>query len=685
MRKAIFSAVVIVLAGTCWVLAQNASSPRPPSPYGFQTAPIPKPQAPAVKAQTPAEKAEELTNPSPIQPVVLPTTELEIPSIPKLPALPKIPDPSIKYRPDDPVVAPPIIEPSPNLNLSIPEPKPPVAVPNVDLKIPDVFVPATQPNVNLTIPEPRLPVGAPSIDLKIPEPFVPVTQPNPNLAIPEPKPSVAAPSNDLKIPEPVVPTAQPNQTLKIPEPKLTAPQPAVELMTPEPLAPVALPMAPRFEEFPKFAMPVLQAPAPTIGLAPPEPIEPLPPPLPQPMDGRPIARPMTQAALPGLPPLPPVPGVIDPTFGVPQPVTVNDNDPGYWEGRTRYNNQTRELGPRIWATADYLFWYVKPLKTPPLAIGVLGVQPDDTDFQPSQVQQLYPTGSDKYNPMNGAKGTFGFWFNSIQTIGFEASYFWFDQVSNSEAFRSIPGVILGRPFVNTETGRGSIYQLSYLDGTEGGIRVQTQLKIEGGDANLLGSSLRFGQRLTALAGFRYLDLSEKARIEHYSVNSDYLLQGYDHFGTRNQFFGGQLGLRWNYQGERLFASLTGKVAFGTMQQQVRIKGGSSLTGSDGTNIQADGGVLALPSNIGSYDRNQTSFIPEVTATVGYRFTPWMSAHVGYNFLYMTNVVRPGKQIDSNVDAVNFPFNSGGGALPSFSFRSEDFWMQGMNFGVTFQY
>ena len=52
----------------------------------------------------------------------------------------------------------------------------------------------------------------------------------------------------------------------------------------------------------------------------------------------------------------------------------------------------------------------------------------------------------------------------------------------------------------------------------------------------------------------------------------------------------------------------------------------------------------------------------------------------------SEVVRPGKQIDPQVNPANFPFGTGvAGTSPRFHFRSEDLWLQGINFGVTFQY
>src|SRR5687767_5608974 len=69
MRKVVFSAVVVVLAGACWVVAQNAATYQQSSPY----------RAVPAKGALPSEKAETLVNAAPGEPLVAPTTELDVP------------------------------------------------------------------------------------------------------------------------------------------------------------------------------------------------------------------------------------------------------------------------------------------------------------------------------------------------------------------------------------------------------------------------------------------------------------------------------------------------------------------------------------------------------------------------------------------------------------------------------
>ncbi len=348
----------------------------------------------------------------------------------------------------------------------------------------------------------------------------------------------------------------------------------------------------------------------------------------------------------------------------------------------------RVLGPTIWGGADYLLWVVKTMHYPPLVQGITGAQPGETSFQSSQITQLFPNGN-HYNPLDGVRGTIGFWLNCVQTVGFEANYFVFTRTATlDDLFASNPSVILARPFINGDTGAPSFVPVSTLDGVSGSIRVYSTFQAQGGEANLLLNSMEIGPQLNLLAGFRYLQVAERLEIEQQSIDTanSFSTQSIDSFGTLNQFYGGQLGLRWSYDGPRIFVNLTGKIAFGAMEEHATVYGATSITANGATSV-VSGGLLALPTNGGSYNRTQTAYVPEAIATVGCHLTPWASVFVGYNFLYISNLARPGKLIDTTLNPENFPGGAGGATAlrPQFQFHDESMWMQGVNVGLTLRY
>jgi len=69
---------------------------------------------------------------------------------------------------------------------------------------------------------------------------------------------------------------------------------------------------------------------------------------------------------------------------------------------------------------------------------------------------------------------------------------------------------------------------------------------------------------------------------------------------------------------------------------------------------------------------------EVTLNVGANITDNVSAFVGYNFLWVSDVARPGDQIDRVFDPV-------GATRPVVPFNQTTFWAQGINFGVQLRY
>jgi hypothetical protein len=61
--------------------------------------------------------------------------------------------------------------------------------------------------------------------------------------------------------------------------------------------------------------------------------------------------------------------------------------------------------------------------------------------------------------------------------------------------------------------------------------------------------------------------------------------------------------------------------------------------------------------------------------------------VGYNFLYWSNVIRPGNQVDRVINPNLLPPANGLGGpnRPTFEFHGSDFWAQGVSFGLEFRY
>ena len=132
--------------------------------------------------------------------------------------------------------------------------------------------------------------------------------------------------------------------------------------------------------------------------------------------------------------------------------------------------------------------------------------------------------------------------------------------------------------------------------------------------------------------------------------------------------------------------MLGKVALGATHQEVRISGTTDFTDPGVAPVRQQGGLLALPTNIGSYSRDQFSVVPEIGINVGRQVTDHLRLFAGYTLLYWSGVVRPGDQIDFGVNPTQLPTPTGPGTLvgearPAFAFRNTDLWAQGVNLGL----
>src|SRR4029079_9031279 len=115
--------------------------------------------------------------------------------------------------------------------------------------------------------------------------------------------------------------------------------------------------------------------------------------------------------------------------------------------------------------------------------------------------------------------------------------------------------------------------------------------------------------------------------------------------AKNQFNGGQLGMMMTYNCNRWTLDILGKMAVGSMLQEVNIAGNTTVTVPGQVPVFSQGGFLALGSNSGSFTRNRVSSIPELNLNLSYQLNQCWRLNAGYTFMYVTNVIRPAEQID----------------------------------------
>jgi Putative beta barrel porin-7 (BBP7) len=108
------------------------------------------------------------------------------------------------------------------------------------------------------------------------------------------------------------------------------------------------------------------------------------------------------------------------------------------------------------------------------------------------------------------------------------------------------------------------------------------------------------------------------------------------------YFGGlDLGLTGEFRRGPWTLEWLSKVAVGPSRGAVDVSGATTATVPGFAPQTSAGGLLALSSNSGHFDRNRVAVVPELGVKLGYQLTLHFRATVGYDFLYWNNVVRRG--------------------------------------------
>jgi hypothetical protein len=301
----------------------------------------------------------------------------------------------------------------------------------------------------------------------------------------------------------------------------------------------------------------------------------------------------------------------------------------------------------------------------------------------------------------------GAWLDACQTCGIEGSYFFLGSNSGSHDFSSLGASILARPFLDVNPnstnplGSPSLVKpnselISFPGIVNGSVNIHTNSQLYGFDANLI-KNLCCGccYRLDGLLGYRYLNLKDDVDITEnlttVATNNPAIPAGtavflQDRFDTTNQFNGGQAGFYGEVRSGRWYLLGRNLVALGETHTDVNITGVTRITTPNGVSTVSPGGLLAQPTNIGSFGSDRFAVVYENETGIGYQVTNGLRVFVAYSFLYWSNVSRAGDQIDLVVNSSQIPPGALNGApRPIFQRKDTDFWAQGISFGMEVRY
>ncbi len=359
---------------------------------------------------------------------------------------------------------------------------------------------------------------------------------------------------------------------------------------------------------------------------------------------------------------------------------------------------------RYFVQAEYLLWWVNRGDIPVLATTAPEPNPADPNAtvgflgRPGSSVLLGPGGFGS-TARNGFRVRAGAWLDN--GCGIDGSFFFLGQRTNRFEIASPQFPVITRPIfapnVNPVTGQpiGEFGEVVAGGGTQGRLLVEQSSRLWGADLNFRSCINRTCvARSEWFVGYRHLNLDEDLRVSELIVagpndapqpaGTRIFVQ--DQFQARNRFHGGQVGLAMGRQWGRIVADARASVALGVTHQIVDIAGSQLLQQpGQATPSTFAGGLLAAGPNLGRFTNNEFSVVPELTFNVGYMLTPTVRAYVGYNFLYWTNVARPGNQIDRVVDLTFVPNSPpvaySGVNRPQPTFHQSDLWAQGLQLGM----
>jgi hypothetical protein len=343
---------------------------------------------------------------------------------------------------------------------------------------------------------------------------------------------------------------------------------------------------------------------------------------------------------------------------------------------------------------------------PVSSAGVLGEAGTETLLGDQLLDRMY----------SGARLRFGLWADPCRQYAWAAEGFLIGRITEQHTF-SGTGVagsdVLARPFFNVLTtqqapsGREDAEFVSYPEQLRGSVTVAATSQFYGasvhalrtfcqacdcGPAAVCGACGPRQSRFNGFLGWRYLNLDEELLINEDLTSllpppdsGRFLIE--DRFATGNVFHGVDLGVQWQAARGPYSLDLLMRLGVGSNRQRVSIAGSTSLSGT-GESVadfqDAAGGIYAQRTNSGDYSRNRFAVVPELGVTLGCMIAPQWRATIGYTFLYWSHVVRPGDQIDRDVNPNLFPPEADpftGLERPRFTFVESDLWVNGLNIGL----
>jgi hypothetical protein len=351
---------------------------------------------------------------------------------------------------------------------------------------------------------------------------------------------------------------------------------------------------------------------------------------------------------------------------------------------------------RVWGRVDYLLWWSRrrfaptmittsPNGTAVADAGVLGEPGTEVLFADRRIDA---------GGQSGIGGEVGLWLTADQVLGIGGRYLTIDPDTEGASFSSNGDPILARPFFDTDQGAESSLLVAYPGISQGTVSAGDILSIDIADAFIRHLLLaNNSNRVDFVGGYQYARIDNQVFGRHQIESLDplgrvpvgTLIDTLDTFDVRNEYQGGFIGLMSEAEDDLWTWRLLTKVAFGNMNEVATIRGTTVTTVPGAGSATSNIGLLALPTNIGEYERDQFVIMPEVHLSATFRITCSLGVSIGYSLVYWTDMVTAGDLIDTTINTTQLDGALVGAARPTFTWSDSQFWTQGLTAGIDWRF
>lgn len=349
--------------------------------------------------------------------------------------------------------------------------------------------------------------------------------------------------------------------------------------------------------------------------------------------------------------------------------------------------------PLWWGSAEFLLW-----RTSSVAVPALATSGDPTDPLPGAIGQpgtqvlFGDTGlNDSARP--GGRFTIGKWLDDCRTCGIEVTYLTLGEESESFSGSNFDFDVLARPFFNTVTMAQDARLIAEPGTVSGTLDIEVATEFQTFELLYRKScQSSWFSRIDWLVGYRAAELNDRVGIHESTLSLAGISEGttidlFDEFDTRSTFHGGEMGLVLHWLDHPCWSwELGAKVALGGTSFRGNVAGQRTATDNTGNVSTAQGGLLALGTNSGTFRWDEFGAMSEAGVVVRRKLACGLTASFGYTLIHWSNVARAAEQIDTTINPTQIPPDTlDGEPRPEFPFTCSDFTAQGLRFGLEYNF